>query len=157
ERAGSERFAVAAYYQGQARLFMQKGNLAAAIDAVERGRAHDLTYRRSITRGNLHWVFVAGLRLEAADSGVDGRVAAEAADASGMEIAMTGPPCMHACRTGDLARARAVVPDLGAVVESTGGRDGEFLHDLVSAALVAPLTHDEVAKLVDVLDGPAVE
>ena len=41
ERAGSEKFAVAAYYQGRARLFMQKGNLAAATDAIERGRAHD--------------------------------------------------------------------------------------------------------------------
>ena len=41
------QLAVAAYYQGRGRLFMQKGNLAAAIDAIERGRAHDLGYRRT--------------------------------------------------------------------------------------------------------------
>src|SRR5690606_38621790 len=39
----------------------------------------------------------------------------------------------------------------------TGGRDGEFLHDLVSAAVVAPLPPDEISKLVDGLDGPAIE
>jgi DNA-binding CsgD family transcriptional regulator len=56
-----------------------------------------------------------------------------------------------------VVRARALLQDVVAVVQSTGGRDGEFLHDLVSAALVAPLTVDEVAKFVDGLDGPGVE
>jgi DNA-binding CsgD family transcriptional regulator len=44
-----------------------------------------------------------------------------------------------------------------AIVQSTGGRDGEFLHDLVSAALVAPLSVEEISKLVDGIDGHGVE
>ena len=43
------------------------------------------------------------------------------------------------------------------VVAATGGRGGEFLHDLVSAALAAPLSIDEVATLAAGLDGPPVE
>jgi DNA-binding CsgD family transcriptional regulator len=43
------------------------------------------------------------------------------------------------------------------VAQTTGGRNGEFLHDVVSAALTAPLTVDEVGKLVDGLDGPTVD
>ena len=157
ERAGSEKLAVAAYYQGRARLFMQKGNLAAATDAIERGRAHDLSYQRSMTRADFHGVFLAGLRLEAGD--VDGaeQITADLADVPGMEMGLPGLRFHSASRRGDVVRVRALLPDVVAVVQSTGGRDGEFLHDLVSAALVAPLTVDEVAKLIDGLEGPAVE
>ena len=157
ERAGSEKLAVAAYYQGRARLFMQKGNLAAAIDAIERGRAHDLGYQRSMTRTDFHGVFLAGLRLEAGDLDGADQITADLADVPGMEIALPGLRFHIACRRDDVVRARALLPDVVAVVQSTGGRDGEFLHDLVSAALVAPLTVDEVAKLIDGLEGPAVE
>ena len=157
ERAGSEKLAVAAYYQGRARLFMQKGNLAAATDAIERGRAHDLGYQRSMTRADFHGVFLAGLRLEAGDLDGAEQITADLADVPGMEIALPGLRFHLASRRGDVIRARALLPDVVAVVQSTGGRDGEFLHDLVSAALVAPLTVDEVAKLIDGLEGPAVE
>ena len=157
ERAGSEKLAVAAYYQGRARLFMQKGILAAAIDAIERGRAHDLGYQRSMTRTDFHGVFLAGLRLEAGDLDGADRITADLADVPGMEMGLPGLRFHIACRRGDVVRARALLPDVVAVVQSTGGRDGEFLHDLVSAALAAPLTIDEVAKLIDGLDGPAVE
>ncbi len=149
ERAGSEKLAVAAYYQGRARLFMQKGNLAAAIDAIERGRAHDLGYQRSMTRTDFHGVFLAGLRLEAGDLDGADQITADLADVPGMEMALPGLRFHIACRRGDVVRARAMLPDVVAVVQSTGGRDGEFLHDLVSAAIVAPLTIDEVAKLID--------
>src|SRR5262249_20079706 len=67
ERAGSERLAVAAYYQGKARLAMREGNLPAAILAIERGRAHDLGYQRTRVRSDTHAVFLAGLRLENGD------------------------------------------------------------------------------------------
>jgi DNA-binding CsgD family transcriptional regulator len=157
ERAGSEKLAVAAYYQGRARLFMQKGNLAAATDAIERGRAHDLGYQRSMTRTDFHGVFLAGLRLEASDLDGADQIAADLADVPGMEMGLPGLRFHIASRRGDVVRARALLQDVVAVVQSTGGRDGEFLHDLVSAALVAPLTVDEVAKLIDGLEGPAVE
>jgi DNA-binding CsgD family transcriptional regulator len=157
ERAGSEKLAVAAYFQGRARLFMRKGRLAAAIDAIQRGRAHDLGYRRSMAKADFHGVFLAGLLLEANDLDGAARVTADLTGVPGMDIALPGLNLHIACRRGDVVRARALMPDVVAVVQSTGGRDGEFLHDLVSAALAAPLTVDEVAKLVDGLDGPTVE
>jgi DNA-binding CsgD family transcriptional regulator len=157
ERAGSEKLAVAAYYQGRARLFMQKGNLATATDAIERGRAHDVGYQRSMTRTDFHGVFLAGLRLEAGDLESAEEITADLAEVPGMEIGVPGLQFHIASRRGDVVRARAMLPDVVAVVQSTGGRDGEFLHDLVSAALAAPLTVDEVAKLIDGLEGPAVE
>jgi DNA-binding CsgD family transcriptional regulator len=157
ERAGSEKFAVAAYYQGRARMFMRKGNLASAIDAIQRGRAHDLGYRRSMTKVDFHGVFLAGLLLEATDLDAAAQVIADLTGVPGMEIGLPGLEFHLAARLGDVVRARALLPDVVAVVQSTGGRDGEFLHDLVSAALSAPLTPEEVSKLVDGLDGPTVE
>jgi len=157
ERAGSEQFAVAAYYQGRGRLFMQKGNLSAAIDAIERGRAHDLSYRRTMTRSDFHGVFLAGLRLEAGDVASAAQITADLADVPGMDIGIPGLEFHIACRRGDADRARALLPEVIAIVQSTGGRSGEFLHDIVSAALVAPLVLEEVSKLIDGLDGPTVE
>jgi DNA-binding CsgD family transcriptional regulator len=157
ERAGSERLAVSAYYQGRARLFMQKGRLASATDAIERGRAHDLGYRRSAIRSDAHGVFLAGLRLEAGDLDGAQRITEEIADVPGLEIGLPGLLFNLACRRHDVVRARALLPDVVAVVQSTGGRDGEFLHDLVTAAVVAPLPPDEISKLIDGLDGPAVQ
>jgi DNA-binding CsgD family transcriptional regulator len=135
---------------------VRKGNLAAAVEAIEKGRTHDLAYRRSMTRSDNHGVFLAGLRLEAGDVAGADRVVAELADVPGEEIGLPGLRFHIACRRGDLTRARAILPDLVAVVRATGGRDGEFLHDNVSAALAAPLEIDEVRKLIDGLDGPAV-
>jgi len=157
ERAGSERLAVSAYFTGRARLFMQKGNLAAATEAVERGRANDLGYRRSMTQADAHGVFLAGLRLEAGDVEGAQRITDELTDVVGAEIALPGLAFHIACRRHDQVAARALLSDVIAVVQSTGGRDGEFLHDLTTAALVAPLRPEEVAKLIEGLDGPAVE
>jgi len=157
ERAGSEKLAVAAYFQGRARLFMRKGNLARATDAIERGRAHELGYRRSRVRSDFHGTFLAGLRLEANDLAGAAQVTADLGEVPGMEVATPGLSFHIACRRGQLDRARALLPDVIAVVQSTGGRDGEFLHDVVSAALAAPLTVEEVSKLVDGLDGPGVD
>jgi DNA-binding CsgD family transcriptional regulator len=157
ERAGSEKFAVAAYYQGRARLFMQKGYLAGAIDAIQRGRALDLGYRRSVTRADVHGVFLAGLLLEANEVDRAADVLGQLSGVPGMEIARPGLAFHVASRRGDATKARALLSDVIAVVQSTGGRDGEFLHDLVSAALVAPLGIEEISKLVDGIDGPAVE
>jgi DNA-binding CsgD family transcriptional regulator/tetratricopeptide (TPR) repeat protein len=156
-RAGSEKFAVNAYYRGRARLAMQKGNLAAATDAIERGRAHDLGYRRGATRADFHGAFLAGLRLEAGDLDGAAQVIEDLADVPGMEIGLPGLRFHVASRRGQVTTAQALLPDVIAVVQSTGGRDGEFLHDLVTAALSAPLSPDEVSKLIDGLEGPAIE
>jgi DNA-binding NarL/FixJ family response regulator len=155
ERAGSETLAVTAYYQGRARLFMRKGNLAAAIDAIERGRSHDLGYRRTRARYDTHGMFLAGLLLEASDVDRAARIAVEIADVPGLD--MPGLAFHIACRRGELARAHALLPDVVALAQSTGGRSGEFLHDLVSAALAGGLDRADVQMLVDGLDGPTVE
>jgi DNA-binding CsgD family transcriptional regulator/tetratricopeptide (TPR) repeat protein len=157
ERAGSEQFAVAAYYQGRARLFMQKGNLARATDAIERGRAHDLGYQRTKARTDYHGVFLAGLRLEAGDLAGAAQITAELVGVSGEDIGIPGLEFHIACRRGDVVRARNLLPDVIATVQSTGGRNGEFLHDLVSAAIAAPLTAEEIGKLIDGIDGPGVQ
>jgi DNA-binding NarL/FixJ family response regulator len=73
-----------------------------------------------------------------------------------MEVGLPGLQFHIACRQHQLTQARALLPEVVSVAQATGGRDGEFLHDLVSAALTAPLPVDEVAKLVDGLDGPTV-
>jgi DNA-binding CsgD family transcriptional regulator len=157
ERAGSEALAVAAYYQGRARVFMRKGNLRRAIDAIERGRAHDHAYRRSRVKSDMHGMFLAGLLLEAGEVDRAAQLATELVDVPGMQSGIAALEFHIACRRREPLRARGVLPEVIAVVQATGGRDGEFLHDLTTAALTAPLTTGEVAKLIDGLDGPGVE
>jgi len=157
ERAGSEQFAVAAYYQGQARLFMHKGNLARAMDAIERGRARELSYQRTKRPSDTHGVFLAGLLLEAGEIDRATQVTGDLAGVPGMDVAIPGLEFHIACRRGDLNRARSLISEVIATVQATGGRNGEFAHDLVSAALAAPLTTGEVAKLIDGIDGPSVD
>jgi DNA-binding CsgD family transcriptional regulator len=157
ERAGSARYAEDAYYQGRARLAVQRGDLAAATAAIERARAHDLGYRRSMTRADFHGMFLAGLRLEAADTAGAAQIAAELAGVPGMDLGLPALLFHIACRRNDPVQARALLPDIVTVAQSTGGSDGGFMHDIVTAAVVAPLRPDEIAKLVDGLDGPAVE
>ncbi|HEX6871970.1 MAG TPA: helix-turn-helix transcriptional regulator, partial [Micromonosporaceae bacterium] len=157
ERAGSEVLAVAAYYQGRARVAMQQGNLAAAIEAIERGRAHDLGYRRSVTPSDVHGVFLAGLRLESGDLAGAAQITADLSGVPGIGSSIPGLAFHLACRQGRLERARALLPEVIASVQATGGRSGDFLHDLVSAALAAPLPVADVDKLVAGLDGPTVD
>src|SRR5258705_7627528 len=152
ERAGSESLAVAAYYQGQARLYMQKGNLPGAIDALERGRSHDLGSRRSVTPSDAHGAFLAGLRLEAGDVAGAAQLAGDLSAVPGTDLS---PLLFHiACRQGDLARARTLLPEVVTHVQNTGGRSGEFLHDLVTAAIAGPLRLDEIDEMAKGLDGP---
>ncbi|WP_249713792.1 ATP-binding protein [Rhizomonospora bruguierae] len=65
ERAGFEALAVAAYYQGRARLAMRAGDLAAATVALEQGRERERGYQYRGRRQDYHAVFLAGLYLEA--------------------------------------------------------------------------------------------
>jgi DNA-binding CsgD family transcriptional regulator len=155
ERAGSERLAVAAYYQGKARLAMREGNLPAAILAIERGRAHDLGYQRTRIRTDVHAMFLAGLRLENGD--IDGAAALAPAIAEQPNTDIDGLEFHIACRRGDLTRALDLLPAVIRTVQCTGGRGGEFLHDLTSAALSAPLPLSDISTLAEGLDGPAVD
>jgi DNA-binding CsgD family transcriptional regulator len=155
ERAGSERLAVAAYYQGKARLAMRAGNLPAAILAIERGRGLDLGYQRTRVRSDTHALFLAGLRLENGD--IDGAAALVEAIADQPNTDVDGLEFHLASRRGELTRALDLIPAVVRQVQCTGGRGGEFLHDLVSAALAAPLPMGDVAALAEALDGPGVD
>jgi DNA-binding NarL/FixJ family response regulator len=155
ERAGSERLAVAAYYQGKARLAMREGNLPAAILAIERGRAHDLGYQRTRVRADVHAMFLAGLKLENGD--LDGAAALAPAIAEQPNTDSVGLEFHLACRRGDLSVALDLMPKVISHVQCSGGRGGEFLHDLASAALAAPLPVHDVTELVAELDGPGVD
>lgn len=74
ERAGFESSAVAAYYQGRARVSMREGDLKAAITALEQGRSRDLSFVRRGRKQDVHAVFLAGLYLEAGEFTKAGRV-----------------------------------------------------------------------------------
>ena len=65
ERAGFESLAVAAYFQGRARVAVREGDLPAAIEALELGRDRDRGYLRRGRWADYHAVFLAGLYLEA--------------------------------------------------------------------------------------------
>src|SRR5258705_5888064 len=154
ERAGSESLAVAAYYQGQARLYMQKGNLPGAIDALERGRSHDLGSRRSVTPSDAHGAFLAGLRLEAGDVAGAAQLAGDLSAVPGTDLS---PLLFHiACRQGDLARARTLLPEVVTHVQNTGGATRELLHRPGTAGIAAPPWVDEVDETAQGPDGPPV-
>jgi DNA-binding CsgD family transcriptional regulator len=105
----------------------------------------------------MHGVFLAGLRLEAGDLAGAAAVTADLTGVPGMHTAVPALEFHLACRRGDLARARTLLPAVIEVVQSTGGRSGEFLHDLVSAALAAPMRAADVNTLIEGLDGASVE
>jgi hypothetical protein len=54
-----------------------------------------------------------------------------------------------ACRRGDLAEARGLLPKLLAAVDTVGVADAAQAHDLVRAALAAGLDAAEMRPLVD--------
>jgi DNA-binding CsgD family transcriptional regulator/tetratricopeptide (TPR) repeat protein len=155
ERAGFESVAVAAYFQGRARLAMREGDLDAAITALDEGRAREGGYERHGRRANYHAVFLAGLCLEAGDFRRVRILLDE------LRARQTTPPMTIAaiefhlfCRTGDRDRAEALIDDLLARLDQQSWRSGEQAHDLISAALHAGLARDRVETLsTALLDG----
>jgi DNA-binding CsgD family transcriptional regulator len=155
ERAGFESLAVAAYYQGRARLAMREGDLSAAIHALEQGSYRDRGYQLRGRRADFHAVFLAGLYLEAGDYR---SVAGIVADLSRQEklnrLTVASIDFHLACRQGDLARAETRLTEVLAALGEQVWRSGEQAHDLLSAALHAGLPIDRVTTLADaLLDG----
>ncbi len=155
ERAGFEALAVAAYYQGRARLAMREGDLRAAIGALDDGRARDRGYRYSGRRADYHAVFLAGLCLE---SGALDRARGLLADLGGIE--KMDPMVLHgigfhlACRGGDLAAADALLDRVLDALRAQPWRSGEPAHDLLSAALHLGLPLPRLRQLSEaLLDG----
>jgi DNA-binding CsgD family transcriptional regulator len=136
ERAGHEATAVAAYFQGRARLAMHEGDLRAAIAALEEGQRRDDGYLRRGRRDGYHGVFLAGLYLEAGDLDRVSEIVTSLAGAYG-QAPMTVPGiAFHlACRRGDAGRADALLDTVLAAHATQGWHASDLAHDLVSAAL----------------------
>ncbi|MEV4415985.1 AAA family ATPase [Catellatospora sp. NPDC049609] len=155
ERAGFESLAVAAYFQGRARLAMREGDLHAAIGALDEGRARDRGYQYSGRRADYHAVFLAGLCLE---SGSLDRVRRLLTDLGGIE--KIDPMVLHgigfhlACRAGDRDEADVLLDRVLDGLRAQAWRSGEAAHDLLSAALYAGLPQPRLRQLSDgLLDG----
>lgn len=148
ERAGMESFAVAAYFQGRARLAMREGDLAAGIEALEQGWSRERGYQPRGRRASYHAVFLAGLHLESGDLDrvaelVDGLAAVPGL----LPLVAPGLAFHLACRQGDLASAERHLDEVLGMLAGQMWRSGSQTHDLISAALHAGLPLARVHQL----------
>ncbi|HEY2668972.1 MAG TPA: LuxR C-terminal-related transcriptional regulator [Rugosimonospora sp.] len=161
ERAGFESLAVAAYFQGRARLAVREGRLGAAMAALEEGRARDRGYLRWGQRGDFHAVFFAGLCLEAGElDGVEEiltelRSAAARGD-RGSALVLPGIALHLAARRDDLATTDRLVDELIAVMNESPWRSQSQAHDMVSAGLHVGLPLPRIEALAQTLLGPDI-
>jgi DNA-binding NarL/FixJ family response regulator len=154
ERAGFESLAVAAYFQGRARLAMRAGNLSEAIEALEEGRNHDRGYLRRGRRADYHAVFLGGLYLEAGRLDDIAKIIEDLSHLV-LEEASTIPGlAFHlACRRGDLPLAQRLLDELYQSLADQAWRSGSQAHDLIAAALTAGLPLSKVDSMrVQLLD-----
>ncbi|MQA86782.1 MAG: AAA family ATPase [Streptosporangiales bacterium] len=164
ERAGFESLAVAAYFQGRARLAMREGDLRAAIAALEEGRDRDRAYGRRRRGADDHAVFLAGLYLEAGELGrveeIIAELSAQPGVSAGPSFRLTVPGlAFHlACRRGDLAAAERTLDEIFAALAGQSWRSGSQAHDLISAALFVGLSLPRLERMGrELLDGEVLE
>jgi DNA-binding NarL/FixJ family response regulator len=152
ERAGFESLAVAAYFQGRARLALRAGDLRGAIAALEEGREQDRGYRRRGRWADYHGVFLAGLYLEAGSLDRAERLVTDlAAIPNNPPTTVPGLAFHLACRRSDLPRAEAALDEFVAGLAAQPWRSGEQAHDLISAALEIGLSAPRLDALAAVL------
>jgi DNA-binding CsgD family transcriptional regulator len=159
ERAGFESLAVAAYFQGRARLAVQEGNLGGALAELESARRRDRGLLRTRNGIDYHGVFFAGLLLEAgeldrADTVIRGMV--EATDTYTM-LTQTSVPGLQfhlVARRGQTEQARELLRAVLDAVRVTGVTGRDFAHDLISAGLVGGLAVDELRPVAAAIDDP---
>ena len=152
ERAGFESLAVAAYFQGRARLALRAGDLRAAIAALEEGREQDRSYRRRGRWADYHGVFLAGLYLEAGElDQVEQVVTDLAALPNNPPTTIPGLAFHLACRRFDLPRAESTLDELIVALAGQTWRSGEQAHDLISAALEIGLPAHRLDQMAAVL------
>jgi DNA-binding CsgD family transcriptional regulator/tetratricopeptide (TPR) repeat protein len=149
EAAGSDSLAVTDVAASLAELAAVEGDLDAAIahlDAVHESG----TGRTGWAKPGWNAVFRAGLALEAGDLD-DAELFTERAKPMTARTAMSviGLDLHLACRRGQLDRARALLPELIAVVDRDGFVSPSQVHDILSAWLSAGLPVDEVRPLVE--------
>jgi DNA-binding CsgD family transcriptional regulator/tetratricopeptide (TPR) repeat protein len=160
ERAGFENLAVAAYYQGRARLAMREGDLEAAVAALDEGRERDRGYRHLGRRADYHAVFLAGLCLEAGELDRVEAIIADLRNAprgtGGSPLVVPGIAFHLACRRGDLPGAGRLLDEVLTALAEQPWRSGSQAHDLLSAALHVGLALPRVVQLADALLGPDI-
>lgn len=151
ERAGFEWLTVAAYTGGRARLAMREGDLAAAVAALEEGRARDRGYAhlRRGRRTYLHAVFLAGLRLESGELDRVDELLAELAEQPRLPpMTLPGLAFHLACRRGD-PRVGELLDQVFAALPGQPWRGGDQAHDLVSAAWHAGVALPRLRRLAE--------
>jgi DNA-binding CsgD family transcriptional regulator len=147
ERAGFESLAVAAYFQGRARVAMREGDLRSAIAALESGRDRDRWYQRNGRGAEAHGPFLAGLYLEAGELDGAAEIIADLRQQTGLpELTVPGLAFHLACRRDDLGAAREQLREVFAAMVAQTWRSGAQAHDLVSAALHVGLPLDELER-----------
>lgn len=135
ERAGFESLAVAAYFQGLARVAVREGDLAAAVAALEQGRERDRGFLRRGRLADYHAVFLAGLYLEAGDLDQAATIVEELrAMQPHQRLTVPGLAFHLACRRGDRAAAEAHLEEVFAALADQSWRSGSQAHDLFAAA-----------------------
>jgi DNA-binding CsgD family transcriptional regulator len=149
EAAGFDAMAIGDAAGSLAQLAAAEGDLDGAI-------AHlDSVRRAGVGRSPLRtWpvtaVFRAGLALEAGDLDTAERMSAVAKPVTVRSAAgVTGLDAHIAWRRGDLVRARALLGDLLAAIDQEQYASPSQVHDLLSAALAAGVSPDEMRPLVD--------
>jgi DNA-binding CsgD family transcriptional regulator/tetratricopeptide (TPR) repeat protein len=148
ERAGFEPLAVNVYLEGRARLAMRAGDLATALDAAERGWAHERGYQPRGRHRTLHGNFLAGLCLEAGDLVRAREVIADLRTVPRIgKWVLPGLELHVACRRGSAGQAEQLLAEFMEFLAGRSWRSGEEAHDLVSAALHAGLPLPRVREL----------
>lgn len=157
ERAGFESLAVAAYYQGRARLAVRDGDLDAAVRTLEEGRRRDRAYLRRGRKADSHAVFLAGLYLEAGKlDEVEQIIDDLRPHPHAITLTVPGLAFHLACRRGDVAAAEKLLDEVFAALADQDWRSGSQAHDLISAALAAALPMDRIDQMHRELLGPDV-
>jgi DNA-binding CsgD family transcriptional regulator len=157
ERAGFEALAVAAYYQGRARLAIRDGDLHTAIAALEDGRRRDRAYVRRGRKADYHAVFLAGLYLETGRlDEVEQVIDDLRPHPQAFALTVPGLAFHLACRRGDVAAAEKLLDEVFAALADQDWRSGSQAHDLLSAGLAAALPLDRIDRMQRELLGPDV-
>jgi DNA-binding CsgD family transcriptional regulator len=154
ERVGFDSMAGAAHAQGLADLAEWEGDLVSALTALDDGRLADRGYLLT-TRGSWFGVHEAGLFLERGDVDRAARIADELQSAPGKRRWWVGLATHVAFRQGDVAGGLRLATELCADADSMhpdgglGALPASVVHNIVSAALRAGATPDDLQPLVD--------
>ncbi|HEX6684951.1 MAG TPA: AAA family ATPase [Candidatus Limnocylindrales bacterium] len=148
ERAGFEALAVAAYFQGRARLAMRAGNLRDGLTALREGRNQDRGYLLTGRRADYHAVFLAGLCLEAGELDEAALIIQDIQALPKMPATVVPGLAFHlACRRGDLPGAQEWLDRLLIALADQEWRSGSQAHDLISAALTLGMPIDQLDRM----------